>query len=157
MSEQTREAGTGHFIPAELRPVDSDDLEATPLLEPGASRAEIERQLAAVMGDPDRAGLGPQKSGFSPAIWSAVFTRGADVTSTVLDDEAVLLNLANGVYYSLNPVGTAIWEQLTGSQTLAEILGIVHRQFEVTEEIARQDLVALVSTLREEGLIIERR
>lgn len=92
-----------------------------------------------------------------PEFWRTVFTRGADVTSTVLDDEAVLLNLANGVYYSLNPVGTAIWEQLTGSQSLAEILGIVHRQFEVTEEIVRQDLVALVSRLREEGLIAERR
>jgi coenzyme PQQ synthesis protein D (PqqD) len=148
MSEQAREPGTGHFIPAELRPAVSDDLDATPLLEPGVSKAEIERQLAAVMGDPDREGL--QESGFSPEMWKTVFTRVADVTSTVLDDEAVLLNLANGVYYSLNPVGTAIWEQLTGSHTLAEILGTVCRQFEVTEEAARQDLVALVSKLRDE-------
>jgi hypothetical protein len=155
MSEKTRDSGTGHFIPAELRPAVSDNLDATPLLEPGASKAEIARQLAAVMGDPDRVGL--QESGFSPEMWKSVFTQGADVTSTVLDEEAVLLDLASGVYFSLNPVGTAIWEQLTGSQSLEQILGTICHQFEVTEEAARRDLVALISRLRDEGLIAERR
>jgi hypothetical protein len=157
MSDQTRVPGTGHFIPGELTPSGDADLETTPLLEPGASKAEIQRQLAAMMEGQGPTRLGQQEGGFSPEMWQTVFTATAEVTSTVLEDEAVLLNLANGVYYSLNPVGTAIWGQLTGSQSLEEILENVRQQFEVTEETARRDLVALVSRLRDEGLIAERK
>ena len=157
MSDQAPGPGRGHFIPAELRPSGDDDLETAPLLEPGASKTEIQRQLAAMMEEHSLGHTNQQVSGFPPEMWKTAFSPSAEVTSTVLEDEAVLLNLASGVYYSLNPVGTAIWEQLTGRQSLEEILENVRQQFEVTEEAARQDLVALVSRLREEGLIKERR
>jgi hypothetical protein len=157
MSEQTERAGTGSFITADLRPEADMELAAAPPLEPGASREEIRRRLAATMEAGDPAGRRMREAGSSPDMWQSVFTRSADVTSTVLDEEAILLDLASGVYFSLNPVGTAIWEQLTGSQSLAEIHATVCRQFEVTEEAARQDLLALISRLRDEGLIAERR
>jgi hypothetical protein len=73
------------------------------------------------------------------------------------DCRADLLNLASGVHVRLYPVGTTICEQLTGSQSLAEILGTTCEQSEVTEEAARQVLLALISRLRDEGLIAERR
>jgi hypothetical protein len=157
LAEHTRQSGTGHFIGADLRPTAGADPEEAPPLAPGASREEIGRRLAAVMGEATSAALGRQEGGLSPDVWASVFMPGPDVTSTVLDEEAVLLNLANGVYYSLNPVGTVVWEQLTGSRPLEEVLEAVCRQFAVTEEAARRDLVALVSRLRDEGLIAERR
>lgn len=157
MSEQAQQTGTGHFIPADLRPTAEAEAEPETPLEPGASREEIRRRLAAAKGEPQPDSSGPREGGLSPHMGSSVFTRSAHITATVLDDEAVLLNLANGVYYSLNPVGTAIWEQLTESRSLEEVHAAVCRQFDVTEEAARQDLVALVSRLRDEGLIAERR
>jgi len=79
------------------------------------------------------------------------------VTSTILDGEAVLLNLDNGRYYSLNRVGTAAWELMTGDRPLAEIHSAICDRFNVTEEVASRDLVALVTRLRQEKLIEERR
>ena len=80
-----------------------------------------------------------------------------DVLMRELEGEAVLLNLESGVYYTLNPVGTAIWEQLTGEQTLTEILSAICTRYGVSAETARRDLAALATRLRREGLIEERR
>jgi len=79
------------------------------------------------------------------------------VSSTVLDKEAVLLNLENGVYYGLNRVGTAVWELLKEDQPLGAILTAVCDRYEVSEDVARADVAVLVTHLRDEGLIVERR
>src|SRR6058998_1078233 len=44
-----------------------------------------------------------------------------DVESTTLDGETVLLHLGTGRYYTLNRVGTAIWEFCTGGNTISAI------------------------------------
>lgn len=76
---------------------------------------------------------------------------------TVLEGEAVLLNLDNGVYYTLNRVGTVIWECFTGHQSFRHILASMCERFEVTQDQARDDLEALVTRLQQEGLIIIRK
>ena len=42
------------------------------------------------------------------------------VHSTVLDGESVLLNLSSGRYYTLNVVGSTIWNLCRGEQSLSE-------------------------------------
>jgi len=98
-----------------------------------------------------------ETEGWSLAAGDAVFVRSPDVSFTVLDGEAVLLNLENGVYYTLNPVGTVTWELIIGERTLTEIVSAVRERYDINEETARRDLAALVSRLRREGLIAERR
>jgi hypothetical protein len=76
----------------------------------------------------------------------------SDACWTVLDDQAILLHLTAGVYFSLNPVATFIWEQLTGRQSLAEIHAAICARYDVPPEQARDDLLALVADLEREGL-----
>jgi hypothetical protein len=83
-----------------------------------------------------------------------VFTNNPNVHWTVLEGEAVLLNLDNGIYYTLNRVGTVIWEFFTGHQSFESILASICERFEVTREQAREDLEALVTRLHQEGLIV---
>ena len=93
----------------------------------------------------------------SEVNWKMCFTQSPDAHGTVLDGEAVLLNLESGVYYTLNRVGAAMWECFTGDQSLEDILSAMCDRFDVAEEVARKDLLALVAQLRQEGLIEERR
>jgi hypothetical protein len=86
-------------------------------------------------------------------MWENIFTRSTDVDWTVLDGEAVLINLENGFYYTLNRVGTVIWELFTGDQTLEAICSALCERFDVTADVARKDLLALVTKLHHEGLI----
>lgn len=76
-----------------------------------------------------------------------------DVHSTILDGESVLLNLSTGRYYTLNAVGSLVWEQCTGSHSLAHILATISERFDVTSQQAQADLLDLVVQLRKEGLL----
>jgi hypothetical protein len=156
MSEPSQGMTPEHFIQRELREADGPERPGHPPLDPGASIEESQRRAAAVFGEAKGARLGPAGGTLTPEIWDTVFTASSDVTATVLEREAVLLNLDNGRYYTLNRVGTMVWELITGDRPLAAILSAVCRHFDVSEEVARQDLVALVARLRQEQLIQER-
>jgi len=157
MPERTQASNPGPFIASELRPSGDPDLERFPPLGPETSREELQRSAGEVLGEAGRQQLGLSDGDGDSRIWHTVFSRSPDVNSTVLDREAVLLNLENGVYYSLNPVGTAIWESLNGDRSLEEVLSALRERFDVPNDVARDDLEALVARLRQEGLIEERR
>jgi len=93
----------------------------------------------------------------TPEMWTRHVTRNPDISWTVLDGETVLLNLDNGFYYTLNRVGSVIWELCASEKTLEEVLAAIYERFDVTKDVAREDLVALVTRLRQEGLILEER
>lgn len=81
-----------------------------------------------------------------------------DVHGSVLDGEMVLLNLTSGRYYTLNRVGTAVWQQCTGTRTLSEIGEVICARFDISWERACEDIHALVEQLEAEGLVsVERR
>jgi hypothetical protein len=72
---------------------------------------------------------------------------------SILDDQAILLNLDTGAYHALNSVGTVIWENFTPDNTLANIQAILCNRYEVAEETAREDLLELVIRLYHMGLV----
>jgi hypothetical protein len=50
-----------------------------------------------------------------------IFRRGEQVTYEVVADEAILIDMYSGTYFSLNEVGTVFWQSLDGEKTLAQI------------------------------------
>ena len=80
-----------------------------------------------------------------------------DVQGTSLEGETVLLDLITGRYYTLNRVGSLIWEHCTGHSTISDIHAVLCDRFEVTPERALDDLVALVNQLVQEGLLQQER
>ena len=76
-----------------------------------------------------------------------------DVQGTTMDGETVLLDLSTGRYYTLNRLGSVIWEHCTGQRTMADIHRAICERFEVAPEQALDDLVALANELIQEGLL----
>ena len=76
-----------------------------------------------------------------------------DVHSTVLDGESILLNLSTGRYYTLNAVGSVVWDLSTGDRSLAHVVSTICDRFDVTVQQAQDDLLDLVVELSQEGLI----
>jgi hypothetical protein len=111
----------------------SDPLQATPL--PIASAPVVDRTML------DRIILRP-----SP-----------DVQGTSMEGETVLLDLSTGRYYTLNRLGSVIWEHCTGHCTISDIHAVLCDRFEVASERALDDLVALVNQLVQEGLLQQER
>ncbi len=77
-----------------------------------------------------------------------------EITAKVMDGEAIMINLATGIYYSMDKVGGIIWEGIEQEQRLDQILQAVVTVYEVSEEQATKDLESLVSQLLEENLIV---
>lgn len=73
----------------------------------------------------------------------------------VLQDELVVLNLNNGIYFGLDPVGTRIWQLIQGfpSHPLQRVVQALTEEYEVEEERCAQDLLHLVSCLQENTLL----
>ena len=76
-----------------------------------------------------------------------------DQISTRLENEEVILNLKNGIYYSLNPVGTRIWELLTRPHTVLEICNVLLAEYEVQYQRVEDDILRLLGELADHGLI----
>jgi len=77
------------------------------------------------------------------------------VVDAVLGDEAILLNVASGMYFGLDPVGTRIWELLVEGAGKQEILGRVLDEYDVEPERARTDVEAFIQALASKGLTQE--
>lgn len=78
-----------------------------------------------------------------------------EVAAKVMDGEAIFINLSTGVYYSMEEVGTVIWEMIEAGMTLDEVAATVTRRYEVNKEKAQTDIERLVSSLVEEKIVIE--
>ena len=78
----------------------------------------------------------------------------SQVIDRVVDGEALLIDLQTGNYFSLNAVGTRIWESLDGSRTVHDIIHMVVDEYDVDVERAEADVLTLVNDLISEGLAI---
>lgn len=76
-----------------------------------------------------------------------------DQVSCDLGGEAAILNMKNGVYYGLNPVGARIWNLMQEPRRVAQIQTEITNEYEVEPERCARDLVNLLEKLHAEGLI----
>jgi len=80
--------------------------------------------------------------------------RDEEVASKVIDGEAIIINLANGVYYSMDKVGALIWDLLQAGCTLEEMILAVTDQYDVSREDAESNVRELVQELIQENLVV---
>ena len=73
--------------------------------------------------------------------------------STTLDDEAVLLEPEEGVYYGMNEIGTKLWEQLKTPIRVGELESVLLSEYNVDEEVVKKDIREFISNLNDAGLI----
>lgn len=86
---------------------------------------------------------------------SQTFTVSSEVVAREVGGEMVLLDLASGQYFGLDPVGTRIWELLSACpQTLKQLCDAIEAEFDAPRERIEQDLLALAAQLSEQELIV---
>ena len=78
----------------------------------------------------------------------------SQVIDRIVDGEALVIHLQSGEYFSLNPVGTRIWELLSGEQTLGQIADVLVQEYDVTREQAQADIITLAADLIRERLAV---
>jgi Coenzyme PQQ synthesis protein D (PqqD) len=88
---------------------------------------------------------------------SASYQKNPSVVCTELDDGAVLLNLDNKYYYSLNETGLKIWQIIEEFQSPSEIAKRLANEYEIDTERVEANVVRLVEELEKEQLIIPKK
>jgi coenzyme PQQ synthesis protein D (PqqD) len=76
-----------------------------------------------------------------------------DVLATEFEDELVVLNLQDGVYYGLDHAGVRIWQLLQKPSRVADLRNVLLTEYDVDSERCHRDLVALLSDLATRGLV----
>jgi len=70
-----------------------------------------------------------------------------------VDGEMVLLDMNSENYFGLDEVGTAIWQAMQEKESLKEVFEVLVEQYEVEEDVLKNDLVTFVEKLEESGLV----
>jgi hypothetical protein len=89
---------------------------------------------------------------------SARFIRNREVVSRQIEGELVIVPIRRGVgdlnsLYTLNPVGSALWEFMNEEHSVPEMVSRVCDEFEVTCTQAQTDIQEFLDSMLEEKLI----
>jgi hypothetical protein len=79
-----------------------------------------------------------------------------DAVFRELDGQSVLLNLATGMYFGLDAVGTHVWQLAESDGSLREVCRRMIVEYEAEPAAIERDLLALAETLVVKGLWIVR-
>jgi hypothetical protein len=81
--------------------------------------------------------------------------RSPRIAARKLGDEMVVMSAADSSLFTLNEVGTAIWQSADGRTTLQSIIASqVCQQFEVSEADAMRDAEEFVAQLAGHGILL---
>jgi hypothetical protein len=81
------------------------------------------------------------------------FRRRERVVHRQLNEGGVLLNLDDGSYFQVNPVGLLIWESLDGND-LEHVVSQVKMSFKDAPPSVAEDVSSFIETLLERDLIL---
>ncbi len=80
-------------------------------------------------------------------------TLSKDVLVQKIDDHTVFLNLNSEQYYGVDDIGSRMCQLLDSESSISAALDVLIAEFDADPEQIREDLLALVSTLQENGLV----
>lgn len=87
---------------------------------------------------------------FDPAI---IIASDPEVVGCTLGEGSALLNLRTNIYYSLNEVGSFVWDEVGEPVPFAQLVERVCREFGAPADVVEGDLAALVRKLDAAGLV----
>lgn len=80
-------------------------------------------------------------------------TRSARIVARRAAETVVLLDPANGEYFTLDDVGGRVWELCDGSRNIEEIAQALALEYDATVERIRADVLELLGELGESDLV----
>ena len=79
-----------------------------------------------------------------------------EVVAETVADEAIVLNLGTGMYYSIKGDSVPLWHAISGGASAEEIAGAVCELTGENAEAASAAIIGFIASLEAEGLIVER-
>ena len=82
------------------------------------------------------------------------YKRNKEFVYRKIENETIFVPIKNNVgdmscIYTVNKMGSFIWENLDGQKTLDDILSMITEEFDISAYEAEEDLIEFVSQLKE--------
>ena len=86
------------------------------------------------------------------------FSKSGELTTRAIAGETLIVPVTGRVgdldsIYTLNEVGSRVWQLIDDQNKVKQIVESVSEEFEVTREEAERDVIELINALAEAGLI----
>lgn len=81
-------------------------------------------------------------------------SRGNDLLFSSVDGEMVIFNIGQGAYFSLDPVGTDIWNRLATPVTVSALCDALADEYDADRADIERDVVALLNEMQAADLLI---
>jgi hypothetical protein len=82
----------------------------------------------------------------------STYTIPATVMLQIVDDETLLFDSASELFFTLNDVGTVMWEIMSENSSLRPVYDELIEAFDVAPEQLENDLVLFAASLEQQGL-----
>jgi DNA-directed RNA polymerase delta subunit len=80
-------------------------------------------------------------------------SRSAEMLSTELDEETVLMSIDAGAYYGMEKTARFIWEKLKTPMTFSALVDEMVKEYEIAPEDCAADLQGFLAEMEREGLL----
>jgi coenzyme PQQ biosynthesis protein PqqD len=80
--------------------------------------------------------------------------RGEQVIAQKAANDLLLFNMNDGNYYSLNEIGSRIWELCDGNRSVSQLVEALAAEYDASSEVLENDVVELLESLQSGKLII---
>ena len=85
---------------------------------------------------------------------STIVKKQQELLETSVDDETILMSIANSKYYGMDPVASRIWQLLNKPTSIQTIVATLLAEFEVSAVDCENDVVDFLESLMAENLIV---
>jgi Coenzyme PQQ synthesis protein D (PqqD) len=87
------------------------------------------------------------------ALAQSLIRRTPEAVSCELGGESVILDMASGVYFALDSIGTTIWDLLQTPCDMDNLCQALMQEYNVDAARCREDVLVLLQDLAGHGLI----
>ncbi len=84
---------------------------------------------------------------------NTILRRAEGVAFEVVADEAILIRLDTGTYFSMNKIGTQFWQMLDGKQSVAQHANTLAAKYQVEPSMVVADLLEIANEMAGEKLV----
>jgi len=92
---------------------------------------------------------------------ASIYEKDSMMAAPKIADELILVPIRHNVgdlayMYTVNEVGSRIWELLNGGSIVAEIVTFPTQEYEVEAPQAEADIIEFLAQMRESGAVVEK-
>lgn len=84
---------------------------------------------------------------------NSIVKQSAEINSTDLDDEKVMMNIQQGKYYALNSVAGSVWENMNEKICVKDLIDVIISEYDVEYNVCEDSVMNLLKELDKNNLI----